>query len=181
MFQRFLFAKSVLLALLAVLGSSANAATQDDASIAFFYGPSLPIAPLSQFDRVVVYQRAALSPEATAAQVRGVTEIIKSVHSRFPGVRLLFNRGYLRLFYIDVVAAGLQVLLLAILNIFFYLDQRRITLILSVVFLLANSVFTLLTQISGSVLLRLWLCHGDAADQPDWTQGAVGQARHPRI
>ena len=38
---------------------------------------------------------------------------------------------------------------LALLNIFFYLDQRRITLSLSVVFLLSNTAFTLLSQYLG--------------------------------
>ena len=69
------------------------------------------------------------------------------------GSRLLdalgISQGYLYLFYVDVVAAGLQVLLLAILNIFFYLDQRRITLGLSILFLIANTLGTLLTQYLG--------------------------------
>ena len=42
-----------------------------------------------------------------------------------------------------------QVLLLAIFNIFFYLDQRRITLGLSVTFLISNTLFTLATQYLG--------------------------------
>src|SRR5262249_29685575 len=69
------------------------------------------------------------------------------------GSRLLdllgISQGYLYLFYVDVVAAGLQVLLLAILNIFFYLDQRRITLGLSFLFLVSNTLFTIATQYLG--------------------------------
>ena len=52
---------------------------------------------------------------------------------------------YLPLLYIDVIAAGLQVVLLGILNVFFYLDKRRIVLILSASFVLLNIVFTLIS------------------------------------
>ena len=39
--------------------------------------------------------------------------------------------------------------MLSILNIFFYLDQRRITLGLSILFLLTNAVFTVVSQQLG--------------------------------
>ena len=55
---------------------------------------------------------------------------------------------YLPLLYVQVVAAALQVGLMSILNVFFYLDQRRIVVLLCVEFLLLN---VLLTAIS------LWL------------------------
>ena len=55
---------------------------------------------------------------------------------------------YLPLLYVQVVAAALQVGLMSILNVFFYLDQRRIVVFLCVEFLLLN---VLLTAIS------LWL------------------------
>ncbi len=45
---------------------------------------------------------------------------------------------YLPLLYIDVVAAGLQVVLLGILNIFFYLDRRIAVLFLTALFLVLN-------------------------------------------
>ncbi|WP_035059570.1 exopolysaccharide Pel transporter PelG [Andreprevotia chitinilytica] len=50
---------------------------------------------------------------------------------------------YLPLLYIDVVAAGLQVALLAILNVFFYLDRRREVLLLSGAFVVTNSALTI--------------------------------------
>jgi len=49
---------------------------------------------------------------------------------------------YLPLLYIDVIAASLQVVLLGILNVFFYLDKRRIVLGLCAAFVVLNVVFT---------------------------------------
>jgi uncharacterized membrane protein len=52
---------------------------------------------------------------------------------------------YLPLLYIDVIAAGLQVVLLGILNVFFYLDKRRIVLWLCATFVFLNLVLTLVS------------------------------------
>ena len=52
---------------------------------------------------------------------------------------------YLSLLYVDVVAAGLQVVFLGILNVFFYLDRRRIVVWLTGSFVLINFVFTAVT------------------------------------
>ena len=52
---------------------------------------------------------------------------------------------YLSLLYVDVVAAGLQVVFLGILNVFFYLDKRRIVLFLTAAFVVLNFVFTAVT------------------------------------
>ncbi|MFN0162729.1 MAG: exopolysaccharide Pel transporter PelG [Burkholderiales bacterium] len=52
---------------------------------------------------------------------------------------------YLPLLYIDVVAAGLQVVFLGIVNVFFYLDKRRVVLILTGLFVVLNLVFTAIT------------------------------------
>lgn len=52
---------------------------------------------------------------------------------------------YLPLLYIDVIAAGLQVVLLGILNVFFYLDKRRIVLALCGIFVVLNLAFTLVS------------------------------------
>ena len=82
-------------------------------------------------------------------KVQGLTVVVLILFGA-PLLRALgMSQGYLPLFYVDVVAAGLQVLLLAILNIFFYLDQRRITLWLSLIFLISNAVFTAITQQLG--------------------------------
>ncbi|MBL9007045.1 MAG: exopolysaccharide Pel transporter PelG [Myxococcales bacterium] len=82
-------------------------------------------------------------------KVQGLTVIVLIICGRYLLAALGISAGYLALFYVDLVAAGLQVLLLAVLNIFFYLDQRRVTLLLSATFLLSNFVFTAITQQLG--------------------------------
>jgi uncharacterized membrane protein len=57
---------------------------------------------------------------------------------------------YLPLLYVDVVAAGLQVVLLGILNVFFYLDKRHIVVLLCVLFLSTNIVLTSLSLYLGA-------------------------------
>jgi uncharacterized membrane protein len=51
---------------------------------------------------------------------------------------------------VDVVAAGLQVVLLGLLNVFFYLDKRRIVLGLTLAFLAMNGLFTWLSLQLGA-------------------------------
>ncbi|MGV8934164.1 MAG: exopolysaccharide Pel transporter PelG [Gallionellaceae bacterium] len=63
---------------------------------------------------------------------------------------LHISRLYLPLLYVDVVAAGLQVVLLGILNVFFYLDKRHIVVLLCVVFLIANFSLTALSLYLGA-------------------------------
>ncbi len=56
---------------------------------------------------------------------------------------------YIHLFYVDVAAVGMQVVLLAIMNVFFYLDKRRVVLALSIFFAAVNIGATLATQYLG--------------------------------
>lgn len=49
---------------------------------------------------------------------------------------------YLPLLYIDVIATAMQVVLLGILNILFYLDKRRIVLVLTGLFMVTNILFS---------------------------------------
>ena len=56
---------------------------------------------------------------------------------------------YLRLLYVDAAAVFLQVVFLAILNVLFYLDERRAALALSAVFAAGNLLLTLVTQRLG--------------------------------
>jgi uncharacterized membrane protein len=56
---------------------------------------------------------------------------------------------YLPLLHIDVIATSLQVLFLGILNIFFYLDRRRLVLVLTVLFVALNGLFTGITLFFG--------------------------------
>lgn len=57
---------------------------------------------------------------------------------------------YLPLLHIQVIGAGLQVVLLSVLNVFFYLDQRRIILILCAEFLSLNILLTALSLWLGA-------------------------------
>ncbi len=59
---------------------------------------------------------------------------------------------YLPLLYVQVIGAGLQVGLMAILNVFFYLDQRRIVLFLCIEFVALNIVLTVITLWLGAAL-----------------------------
>jgi uncharacterized membrane protein len=85
---------------------------------------------------------------------RGLFEIIKiqsiaALVVFIAGPKLLEWAGipqlYLPLLYIDVVGAGLQVVLLGLLNVYFYLDKRREVLAVTLLFLLSNGVFTWVT------------------------------------
>ncbi|MDD3353218.1 exopolysaccharide Pel transporter PelG [Zoogloea sp.] len=58
---------------------------------------------------------------------------------------------YLPLFYIQTLGASLQVGFLALLNVFFYLDRRRLILGLTLLFCVANLVFTLITLRLGAL------------------------------
>jgi uncharacterized membrane protein len=82
---------------------------------------------------------------------RGLFEIIKiqaiaALVVFIAGPKLLEWAGipqlYLPLLYIDVVGAGLQVVLLGLLNVYFYLDKRRTVLGVTLLFLVLNGLFT---------------------------------------
>ncbi len=57
---------------------------------------------------------------------------------------------YLPLLYVDVVAASLQVVFLGVLNVFFYLDQRRLLVMLVAIFFAGNLLFTSLSIMLGA-------------------------------
>ncbi|WP_309043987.1 exopolysaccharide Pel transporter PelG [Marinobacter sediminicola] len=52
---------------------------------------------------------------------------------------------YLPMFYIDLVAVSMQLILLAIQNVLFYLDSRQINVTLCAVFFASNIIFTIIT------------------------------------
>jgi len=62
------------------------------------------------------------------------------------------SRLYQPLLHVQVVGAGLQVGLMAVLNVFFYLDQRRVVLLLCLQFVLLNVALTGLTLWAGAAL-----------------------------
>jgi uncharacterized membrane protein len=61
------------------------------------------------------------------------------------GISLL----YLPLLYVDVLSAGLQVMLLGLINVMFYLDERVTVLWLMILFVVSNIVFTLISFYLG--------------------------------
>ncbi|HEV2610360.1 MAG TPA: exopolysaccharide Pel transporter PelG [Noviherbaspirillum sp.] len=88
----------------------------------------------------------------------GIFEIVKvqamaSLILLIAGEQLLTWMGistlYLPLLYVDVIGAGLQVVLLGILNVFFYLDKRRIVLWLCLAFVVLNLLFTWVSILLG--------------------------------
>jgi polysaccharide biosynthesis protein PelG len=56
---------------------------------------------------------------------------------------------YLPLFYVQTMAAGLQVIFLSILTVYFYLDRRKIVLVLTIVFVIANAALTVASLALG--------------------------------
>ncbi|MFX7858454.1 exopolysaccharide Pel transporter PelG, partial [Acinetobacter baumannii] len=58
---------------------------------------------------------------------------------------LQISELYLPLLYVDTIAASLQVVFLGVLNIFFYLDRRRVVLGLTAAFVVLNGVLTWIT------------------------------------
>lgn len=58
-------------------------------------------------DNLDSYLRATKDAAARTAQARGLAQIIKDLHARFPGVQLLFNRGFELLPEVAPLAAGL--------------------------------------------------------------------------
>jgi uncharacterized membrane protein len=82
-------------------------------------------------------------------KVQGITVLILLLAAP----RLLEAVGishlYLQLFSVDLAGVAMQVLMLAIFNVLFYLDQRRTTLALSATFCLLNATLTVATQHAG--------------------------------
>lgn len=78
-------------------------------------------------------------------KVQGVTVVLLYLFA--PGLLdwLGISSYYLPLFYIDLVGVSLQVVYMALLNVFFYLDKRAIVLQLCALFLLLNTALTTLT------------------------------------
>ena len=78
-------------------------------------------------------------------QVQGIAVLTTFAAGSWMLSRLAVSDLYSPLLYIDVVAAALQVLFLGIMTVFFYLDKRRILLLLTGLFGVANVVGTLVS------------------------------------
>ena len=94
----------------------------------------------------------------TLAVRRGIGEIFKIqgitvLVLLLAGPRLLdyvgISRLHLQLFSIDLVGVAMQVLMLAVFNVLFYLDQRRAVLGLAAAFVAINVVLTIASQQAG--------------------------------
>jgi uncharacterized membrane protein len=55
------------------------------------------------------------------------------------------SKLYLPLLFVDVVGAALQVMLLGVLNVLFYLDKRRAVVALTALLVISNSLFTVIS------------------------------------
>jgi uncharacterized membrane protein len=107
-------------------------------------------APLGQIERIHAGMVASVRRGfAEILQVQGVALVGILVGGR----ALLRIAGlspiHLRLLVVDAAAVSLQVVFLAILNVLFYLDERRPALALIAVFAATNLVGTLVTQALG--------------------------------
>lgn len=83
-------------------------------------------------------------------KVQGLTIILLFVWAEDILRAIGISPLYLPLFQIDLVAVGTQLLLLAIQNVLFYLDARRINVTLCLLFFVSNIVFTLITLRLGA-------------------------------
>ncbi|MGZ5001075.1 MAG: exopolysaccharide Pel transporter PelG, partial [Methylomonas sp.] len=52
-------------------------------------------------------------------------------------------------FNVDLVAVGMQLVVLAMLSLFFYLDRRKLALALCILFFLANTGFSIISIYAG--------------------------------
>lgn len=87
---------------------------------------------------------------AEIAKIQGLAVLLFIVAGPAMLRMLKISELYLPLLYVQVVAAALQVGLMSILNVFFYLDQRRIVLLLCIQFLLLNVALTAITLWLGA-------------------------------
>ena len=107
-------------------------------------------APLSRIERIQVRLVASVRRGfVEILQVQGVTLLVILV----AGPALLRAAGisalHLRLLLVDSAGVAMQVMFLAILNVLFYLDERRPALALIALFAAGNLGFTLVTQALG--------------------------------
>ena len=84
-------------------------------------------------------------------KIQGITLALLLVFAdkilTFLGIDLI----YLNLFYVDLVGVSLQVLVMAILNVMYYLDKRYSACILSFIMVITNFVFSYITVDLGPI------------------------------
>ena len=82
-------------------------------------------------------------------KVQGLTAVLLFLFAPQLLEWLGISSYYLPLFYIDLVGVSIQVVFMALLNVFFYLDKRAIVLKLCVMFVVLNGALTLLSLYLG--------------------------------
>jgi len=84
-------------------------------------------------------------------RIQGVTVLILYLMGPKIVEWLGISEKFVHLYYIDLVGVAAQVLMLAVLNVAFYLDKLRDAFILTATLLVTNTVFTLITIKLGPV------------------------------
>jgi len=84
-------------------------------------------------------------------KVQGVTIILFFLWAPQILELLGISDVYLPLLYVDVIGVSVQIVLMATLNVFFYLDRRETVLYVTVFFFVTNVLFTLWTKSLGPV------------------------------
>lgn len=107
-----------------------------------------PLGPIGEARQEMV--RAVRRGIYEILKVQGLTVLLLLLAGRelleLAGISTL----YVHLLYLDAVGVAVQVVLLATLNVLFYLDARRSVLALSLLFAVGNAAGTLLTQRLGA-------------------------------
>ena len=84
-------------------------------------------------------------------RIQGVTVLLLYLMGPKIVQWLGISEKFMHLYYIDLIGVAAQVLMLAVLNVAFYLDKLRDALILTATLLVTNTVFTLITIKLGPV------------------------------
>ena len=82
-------------------------------------------------------------------KVQGITFLILVYSAEDVLTTFNISVNYRMLFSIDLAAVSVQVILLGIFNVLFYLDKRYVVLFLTVLFASSNVIFTLISQYLG--------------------------------
>ncbi|MEY2342357.1 exopolysaccharide Pel transporter PelG [Acidithiobacillus sp. IBUN Pt1247-S3] len=94
------------------------------------------------------------------AKIQGVTVLLAFAFTPQLLHVLGYSESYARIFQFDVIGVSLQLLLMSLLNVYFYLDLRARAVLLSVLFLVGNFAFTWLTLWAGPFFYGLGFVAG---------------------
>lgn len=84
-------------------------------------------------------------------KVQGVTVVLLALLAPQLLEWLGISSYHLPLFYVDLIGVSIQLVFMALLNVFFYLDKRAIVLQLCVLFIVLNGLLTLFSQMLGPI------------------------------